>query len=68
MDSNPRSPVSEATLTRLPRLTATEGDRVMARHRVFLAAFLVKPNRPFRAARPEILDFIFNAAPMHTKL
>jgi hypothetical protein len=40
----------------------------MARHRVFLAAFLVEPNRPFRTARPEILDFIFNAAPMHTKL
>jgi hypothetical protein len=35
------------------------GERAMARHRVFLAAFLVKPDGPSRAARPEILDFHF---------
>jgi hypothetical protein len=28
------------------------GERVMARHRMFLAAFLVQPDRPSGAARP----------------
>src|SRR6202022_119286 len=32
------------------------GERVMARHRMLLAAFLVQPHRPSGAARPEILD------------
>src|SRR4051794_4259756 len=29
----------------------------MARHRVLLAAFLMQPDRPAGAARPEVLDF-----------
>jgi hypothetical protein len=32
------------------------GERVMARHAVLLAAFLMQPDCPSGAARPEILD------------
>ena len=32
------------------------GERVMARHRVLLAAFLMQPDGPPGAARPQILD------------
>jgi hypothetical protein len=32
------------------------GECVMARHTVLLAAFLMQPDRPAGAARPEILD------------
>jgi len=32
------------------------GKRVMARHRMLLAAFLMQPDRPPGAARPQILD------------
>jgi hypothetical protein len=44
------------------------GERVMARHRVFLAAFLVQPDRPSGAPRPQILDLHFKAALMRAKL
>ena len=33
------------------------GERVVARHRMLLAAFLMQPDRPCCAARPEVLDF-----------
>src|ERR1700736_3190588 len=33
------------------------GERVMARHGVLLAAFLMQPDRPAGPARPEILHF-----------
>jgi hypothetical protein len=36
--------------------TQRVGERVMTRHRMLLAAFLVQPDRPSRASRPEILD------------
>ena len=32
-------------------------EQMMRRHLVLLAAFLVQPDRPSCAARPEILDF-----------
>src|SRR6266404_1249940 len=32
------------------------GERVMTRHRMFLAAFFVQPDRPSGAARPEIFE------------
>jgi hypothetical protein len=35
------------------------GKRMMARHGVMLAAFLVQPQPPARALRPEIFDLHF---------
>ncbi len=35
------------------------GERVMARHRVMLAALLVQPQPPARALRPDILHLHF---------
>jgi hypothetical protein len=43
------------------------GERMMARHRMVLAAFLVQPNRPSPRGRRSS-TFIFKAALMRAKL
>jgi len=43
------------------------GERVVARHLVFLAAFLMQMKLPAGALRPEISTFSFNAAPTRAK-
>ena len=44
------------------------GERVMARHRMFLAAFLMQPDGPPAPRGPRSSTFIFKAAEMRAKL
>jgi hypothetical protein len=64
-----RSPARPPTGSPVPHCVSAQGlgERVMARHRMLLSAFLAQPDRPSGAACREISTFIFNASMIRAK-